>query len=218
MKRIKIFIADDHAVFRAGLRSFLEEQKRFNVVGEAGTAKELFDFFQNESVDLLILDISMPGPGLAAILKRVIESQNVGGVVVLTMHEDDRYLREAFSNGARGFVLKKSSASEVTDAINAVHRGQSYVDPELVGVLLEHLKEESQSKNNRKEDGKQSLSPREMEILKLLVHGNTNAEVARQLFISPRTVETHRNHIMEKLGIRTRAELVRYAIENKLFE
>jgi two-component system, NarL family, response regulator NreC len=208
---IKVLIVDDHAVVREGLRLMLEKQDDMEAVGEAGSVDEAVDEARRLRPDLVLLDLTMPGkPGLQAMPGLLREDPEVK-VLILSMEDDPRYVREAFAAGARGYLLKEAVANEVVGAIREVAGGGRYVHPELGARLID-------TEPSREGPRADPLSDREREVLTLLALGHTNHEIARQLFISVRTAEAHRAHIMKKLGLATRAELVRYAIANGLHQ
>ena len=199
-------IVDDHAVVRSGLRLLLEAEEDIEVVGEAGTAREAILEARSVKPDLVLMDVAMPdGSGLDVVPTLLHEHEGVK-VLVLSMQDDPRYVREAFAVGASGYVLKEAADTEVVAAIREVARGGRYVHPELGARLVAADADELR---RAEED---PLSEREQEVLRLLALGHTNQEIAKQLFISVRTAETHRAHIMQKLRLATRAELVRYAL------
>lgn len=211
---IRIMITDDHAVFRSGLRALLEKEEDFEVVAESGSGDETLHLLETIECDVLLLDISMPGMSGTRVANEALAKRPSLAIVVLTMHEHEEYLRELFRLGARGYVLKKSTGTEVVQAIRAAHRGNVYVDPEMTSVLVSPFVGKTVHKSES--TGLNQLTPREKEICRLLALGYTNAEVAEKLFISGRTVETHRGNIMAKLELQTRAELVRFAIDHGL--
>jgi len=209
---LRVLIVDDHAVVRSGLRLLLDAQTDIEVVGEAGTAREAVFEARSTRPDLVLMDVTMPdGSGLDAIPMLRHEHENVK-VLVLSMQDDPRYVREAFSLGASGYVLKEAADAEVVAAIREVARGGRYVHPELgarlVAAETEHLRRVEEN----------PLSEREQEVLRLLALGHTNQEIAKQLYISVRTAETHRARVMQKLDLATRAELVRYALSQGLLD
>lgn len=211
---IKILISDDHAIFRSGLRAYLEKIEDFVVEAESGNGFETLDILRNRKIDVLLLDISMPGiPSLKVAEEALKINPNIA-IVVLTMHEDEYYLKEFLKIGIKSYILKKSPPSELVHAIKAAHSGKHYIDPAFSQFMVSYMIEKPK-KSRRK---KAVLTTREEEVLKLLAMGYTNEEVARKLFISKRTVETHRANIMQKLNFKTRAELVRYALENGLLK
>jgi DNA-binding NarL/FixJ family response regulator len=212
---IRIVIADDHPVFRSGLRALLEKESDFEVVGESGTGLETIKLACEKSFDVLLLDINMPGMTGPAIAEDVLKKCNHVAIVILTMYDDEYYLQELFKIGVRGFVLKKSTGTDLIQAIRVAYRGEQYIDPSLTSYLISpyvgHLKKKNDSRKNQ-------LTQREQEICSLLAYGHTNKEIADKLFISERTVETHRSHIFSKLDLKSRAELVRFAIDNNLIK
>lgn len=210
---IRVVLADDHAVLRAGLRLLLENQTGFEVVGEAASGLEALTLAEQLHPDLILLDLSMPGlNGLDALstLRRLAPSARV---LILTMHDDAQYLRRALKEGAAGYVLKKAADSDLLAAIHAVLRGEVYVHSSMTRVLLEDMLPTPQT---APEDVWAGLSEREQEVLKMVALGHTSAEIGDQLNLSPKTVETYRARGMEKLGLITRAALVRFALQRGL--
>jgi two-component system, NarL family, response regulator NreC len=207
-----VLIVDDHAVVRSGLRLVLEAEEDLEPVGEAGTAREAIFEARSTKPDVILLDVVMPEQsGLEAIPTLLRESPDVK-ILVLSMQDDPQYVREAFAAGASGYVLKEAADTEVVHAVREVAGGGRYVHPELGARLVTA---ESEERQRAEED---PLSERESEVLRLLALGHTNQEIAKQLFISVRTAETHRAHVMQKLRLSSRAELVRYALERGLLE
>jgi DNA-binding NarL/FixJ family response regulator len=212
---IRILIADDHAVFRSGLRALLEKEHDFQVAGETGSGWDTLKALDSIETDVLLLDISMPGLTGPRTAEEALKKRPSLAIIVLTMHEDEYYLQEMLRIGVRGYVVKKSTGTEVVHAIRAVFRGDSYIDPALANLVISPYVGKVSSREPSRLSG---LTPREQEVCRLLAYGFTNAEVAEKLFISDRTVETHRNNIMGKLGLTGRAELVRFAIDNGLLK
>ena len=209
---IRVLIVDDHAVVRTGLRRVLDAAAEIETVGEAADAERAVYEAIETRPDVVLLDVMMPGKtgieGLPALLQAVPEAK----VLVLSMQDDPRYVREAFDAGASGYVLKEAADTEVVGAVRAVAAGERYVHPSLGAKLVAADAEE------RRRAERDPLSEREREILRLLALGHTNQEIATMLFISVRTAETHRAHIMQKLQLGTRAELVRYALAQGLLD
>jgi two-component system response regulator NreC len=209
---IEIIVVDDHAVVRSGLRMLLEAEDDLAVVGEAGTAREAVFEARARKPNVILLDVVMPGEsGIEAIGKLLHEAPNAK-VLMLSMQDDPSYVREAFAAGASGYVLKEAADAEVVAAIREVAGGGRYVHPAL-GARMVAADAAAQAAA-----AADPLSDREREVLRLLALGHTNQEIAKQLFISVRTAETHRAHIMRKLQLSTRAELVHYAIEHGQLE
>jgi two-component system response regulator NreC len=207
---ITIVLADDHAVVRSGLRMLLEAEPDIEVVAEAGDVDAARRYTLGHKPAILVLDLTMPGGSSLEAIPKITEASPGTAVVVLTMQEDPAFAREALRAGARGYVLKHSAGTELVQAIRAAAAGGTWLTPDLgarmaatpegpVGVLAE-------------------LSDRELEVLRMIALGHTNGEIAERLFLSVRTVETHRAHIQQKLGVSTRAELVRYALDNDLLQ
>lgn len=212
----RVLIADNHAVFRAGLRSLVEQTGEFEVVGEAADFSQVMPKLTTCGADVLLLDIGMPGPSSAMqVIEAALESMPALKIVVLTMYEDGYYLREAFRVGAHGFVLKKSEASHLLAALEAVAHGGRYADPTLGGELLAEV---SAPSVKRSVPPLMSLTAREREVCRLLALGHTNGEIATHLSLSERTVEAHRRNLMSKLDVKSRAELVRFAIDSGLIK
>jgi two-component system response regulator NreC len=209
---IRVVIVDDHAILRAGLRRVLEAEPDIEVVGEASTAERaVFESIAGEP-DVVLMDVMMPGKSGIEGMPAVLQAVPAAKVLVLSMQDDPRYVREAFEAGAVGYVLKEAADDEVVGAVRAVAAGERYVHPALGARLIAA---EAEERRRAEED---PLSEREREVLRLLALGHTNQEIANGLYISVRTAETHRAHIMQKLRLSSRAELVRYALDNGLIE
>jgi two-component system, NarL family, response regulator NreC len=209
---IRIVIVDDHAVVRSGLRLLLEGQDDMEVVGEAGDARTAVFEARAHKPDVILMDVVMPTESGIEATPEVLKEAPDAKVLILSMQDDPVYVREAFAAGASGYVLKEAADAELVAAVREVASGQRYVHPALGARLVAA---EAEERARSEED---PLSEREHEILRLLALGHTNQEIAGQLYLSVRTVETHRAHIMQKLRISTRAELVRYALEHGVLE
>ncbi len=212
---ISVFIVDDHAVFRSGIRALLEKEEDIQVAGECGSGLDMLQAMSSVKFDVLLLDLTMPGLPGPKVAEEALRRRPSLAIVVLTMHEDEYYLQELFRIGARGYVLKKSTGTELVQAIRAVYRGDNYIDPAMAKHVISPYVGRPTTKTATQLD---VLTAREQEVCRLLAYGYTNAEVAAKLFISDRTVETHRNNIMSKLDLRSRAQLVRFAIDNGLLK
>ncbi len=218
MAPIRILIADDHAVLRTGLRMLLEAQPDMEVVGEAADGATALHEARAHRPDVILLDISMPGMKDLWALQRLRETLPQCRPLILTMHDDEGYLRQAFREGARGYVLKQAADVELLSAIRAVYRGDLYIHPTMARAVLEEALDLQVRASSGAAVNPDILSPREREVLRLLALGYTNRQIAEQLTLSVKTVETYRARIKEKLGLRTRAALVRYALRAGLLE
>lgn len=212
--KIRVLIVDDHAVFRTGMRAVLEREPDLDIVGEAGNGQDAIAAVAGGEVDVVLLDISMPvmtGPRVAELL--LAEHKHLA-IVMLTMHDDEQYLQDLFQLGVRAFVLKTSTVAELIQAIRAAYRGQQFVD----AAMAQHVIASYVGRSSRKAASPDPLTPREREICRLLALGYTNPEIGKSLHISERTVETHRANMMNKLSLKSRAQLVRFAIDNGLLK
>jgi two-component system response regulator NreC len=212
MSPTRVLIVDDHAVVRSGLRMLLDAQDDIEVVGEAGDVREAIFEARAQKPDVILMDVVMPGPSGIEGAPDVLREAPGAKLLVLSMQDDPHYVREAFAAGAAGYVLKEAADTEVVGAVREVAAGGRYVHPALGARLATAEAEE------RKRAEEDPLSEREREVLRLLALGHTNQEIAKMLYISVRTAETHRAHIMQKLRLTTRAELVRYALAQGLLE
>jgi two-component system response regulator NreC len=203
---IKIVIADDHAIVRRGLRQLLDNEEGFEVVAEAEDVDSARRYLRGHHPDVLVLDLNMPGEPSIEAIPKLREEFPETQIVVLTMQNEPAYARSALSAGVLGYVLKESADAELVEAIRAAYAGEHYLNPRLGAKV-------AAEPPPGPPDG---LSERELEILRLIALGYTNSQVAEELFLSVRTVETHRAHIQQKLGLSDRAELVRYALDRKL--
>ncbi len=205
---VRIVLADDHVVVRSALRMLLEAEPEFEVVSEAGDADEAARKVRGHHPDVLVLDLNMPGTSGLAAVPRIREESPETQIVILTMQSEPAFAREAMQAGALGYVLKDAADAQLVQAVRMAAGGNTYLQPEL-GARLAAEPAASASDD---------LSEREVEVLRFIALGHTNGEIAEQLFLSVRTVESHRAHIQQKLGLTTRSELVRYALERGLVE
>jgi DNA-binding NarL/FixJ family response regulator len=209
---LHILVADDHGIVRAGLRMLIDRQEGMRVVSEAEDGVEAVERALADRPDVAILDVSMPRmTGLQA--AREIKSQAPAtGVLLLSMHDDERYFFEALKAGASGYVLKRAADTDLVDAVRAVARGESFLSPMTENALVKAWLE------GDGEEPEELLTPRELEIVKLIAEAHTNRQIADILKLSEKTVESHRGNLLAKLGMRDRVELVRYAIRRGLIE
>lgn len=206
VERLSIVLADDHKVVRSALRLLLEAEPGIEVVAEAGTADDALRYLRGHKPSVLILDLNMPGRPSLEVIPDFLEASPETGVVVLTMRNETEFAREALRAGVLGYVLKEAADDELVHAVRSAAAGETYLQPALGARLA--------AEDSGSETG--DLTERELEVLKLIALGHTNAEVANQLFLSTRTVESHRARIHEKLDLETRAELVRYALDHDI--
>ena len=209
---VRVLVVDDHAVVRAGLAMLVDAEDDLQTVGEAGSAREAIFEARSSKPDVVLMDVMMPDQSGIEVLPQLLHEHPGAKVLILSMQDDPRYVREAFEAGASGYILKEAADAEVVSAIREVAGGGRYVHPELGAHLVAAESEE------RRRAAEDPLSDREREVLRLLALGHTNQEIAKQLYISVRTAETHRAHIMQKLRLSSRAELVRYALGQGLLE
>lgn len=206
---VTIVVADDHAVVRLGVCALLNSQADFRVVAELGDAFSVVPEVERLHPDVLVLDLMMPGVSGLEVIRQVAKRVPATRVVVLSMLAEDAYVFEALRNGARGYVLKGTKASELTDAIRTVLAGGRFLSPPLSERAVDLYSTKSRSAEL---DAFETLTTREREVFQLVAEGRTSPEIAQLMFISPRTVETHRANVFRKLGLRTHSDLVRYAI------
>ena len=207
---IKVLIVDDHAVVRSGLRYVLEAGEDIDVVAEAGDARHAVFETRATKPDVVLMDVVMPGKSGIEAIPDVLKDAPDAKILILSMQDDPRYVREAFAAGAAGYILKEAADTDLVAAVREVAAGGRYVHPALGARLVAADAEE----RRRADDN--PLSDRERDVLRLLALGHTNQEIAGKLYISVRTAETHRAHIMQKLRLTSRAELVRYALAQGL--
>ena len=205
-----VVIADDHTVVRQGLRLLIDNESGLQVVAEAGTVPDAERLTRAHRPSVLVLDLNMPGGSSLEAISRLREDAPGTSIVVLTMQDDPAFARQALRSGALGFVLKEAADEELLGAIRLAAAGDTYLNPRLGARLAAEPTEPVGPPDD--------LTERELEVLRLIALGHTNTEMAQQLFLSTRTVETHRAHIQQKLRRTSRAELVRYALEHRLVE
>lgn len=208
---IRILIADDHQIMRAGLKSLLRSDSGIEVIGEAKNSNEMLSLVNELKPDIVLMDISMPGNEKLETLQKTVSISPKIRVLILTMHEDSALLQECLRLGAHGYIIKRAAESELIDAIYAIHKGIVYVHPSLIQSLVA-IPQHNKTKIKNGED----LTNRELDVLLLIVEGNTNRQISQKLQISIRTVETHRANIMDKLDLHSRVDLVRYVKEHNL--
>jgi len=211
-RKIRVMIVDDHAILRAGLRMLVNAQADMEVVSEAPDGEKAIQKVQESKPDVTLLDLTMPRVSGMKALQEIARNCRETRVLVLTMHDDPAYLRSALAAGASGYLLKRAVDSELIAAIRAVHRGGVFVDPRLASILVQDVL----AKKGTKADPTQTtniLSDRELQVLGLVARGYTSAQIAKQISVGVKTVETYRSRIAEKLGLRTRSDVIRFAVQ-----
>ena len=204
---IRILIADDHGVMRAGLRAMLEDEPTVEVIGEAANGEEVLKLARKLNPEIVLLDIGMPGIDGIEATRRLRKDAPQIKVLILSVYEDESLLREAIRAGASGYIVKRAAGEELIDAIRAVSRGYMYIHPAITRFLVSDLSPTNDSVKGVLE----SLTPRELEVMSYIIRGFTNRQIAETLFISQRTVEGHRASLFSKLDLKNRVELVEYA-------
>jgi two-component system response regulator NreC len=214
--KIRILLADDHTILRAGLKMMLNAQPDMEVIGEAQDGRQALHEAQRLQPDVILMDITMPDMNGIEATKQIKRAQPEIKVLILTMHEHDEYIFQALRAGASGYMLKEAADTELITALHVVQSGQFYLSPAAQSVMVgDYLQ---RVRTGEEKDSYSSLTEREREILKLVAEGYTNNQIAERLVISPKTVDTHRTHIMDKLNLHSRAELVKYAMRRGLLE
>ena len=209
MKKIKVVVADDHTILRQGIKALLDNQEEIEVVGEAKDGREAIKAIEELLPDVILMDIAMPGLNGLEATRRIKKKFPKTKVVVLTMHTNEEYIFQILNAGADGYLVKETAFQDLISAINSVHRGEAFMSPSISKKVMTDYIQRAQGEERV---GFDTLTTREREILQLVAEGNSNKKIAEVLFISPKTVETHRAHIMDKLNIHDRAGLIKYAI------
>jgi DNA-binding NarL/FixJ family response regulator len=207
---IRILLADDHTVVRDGLRALLEKQPDMAVVAEAADGRDSVRLAEEQSPDVVVMDIAMPNMNGIEATRRILAGNPRVGVVILSMHQDESYVLRSLKAGAKGYLLKDSLRSDVIEAIRQVAQGRSFLTKKVSRILQEDYIRELEARGL--DDSYDLLTEREREVLQLVAEGRTNKEVAAVLNVSPTTVETHRTHILQKLGLHSAPELILYAV------
>lgn len=207
---VNILLADDHTILRQGLRALLENENDFFIVGEAEDGLEAVQLAERESPDVMVIDLMMPGLNGLEVTRQVRHTHPCTSIIILSMHAKEAYVLEALKNGASGYVLKDSRASDLIQAVKEVTAGRRYLSPPLTERAIEAYLHKLQTDQL---DIYETLTSRERELLQLAAEGKTNSEIAELLSISPRTVEVHRSNMMHKLNLKSQIDLVRYALK-----
>ncbi|MGB0065959.1 MAG: response regulator transcription factor [Terracidiphilus sp.] len=211
-QKIKVMIADDHAILRAGLKMLVNAQPDMEVVSEAPDGEKAVETARETKPDVALMDLTMPRVGGMKALEKMARDCRGTRVLVLTMHDDPAYLRSALAAGASGYLLKRAVDAELITAIRAVNRGGIFVDPRLANVLVQDVLAKSKTKTGSTRPVN-ILSQRELQVLTLVARGYTSAEIAKQIFVGVKTIETYRSRLAEKLELRTRRDVIRFAVQ-----
>jgi|SRR6056297_1168512 len=217
MKKIRILIADDHKMFRDGLKEILNKEKNIQIIDEAENGYEVLEKTENNNIDVVLMDIDMGGTNGIKATKELLTKLPETKVLVLSMHSDSKYIMSMLEAGAKGYILKNAGKEEVIAAINTVASGDSYFSSQVSSKIIEKLYSKRTAIEKLK-NREIPLTPRELEVLKLIALEYSNPEIAEELFISIRTVETHKRNLLEKLGAKNTAGLVKYALSNKIID
>ncbi len=211
MDKIKVLVVDDHAIMRDGIRALLNLHDDIEIVGEASEGNEAIQKAQELAPDVIVMDIAMPRMDGLEATRRITKQNPKAKVLMLTQHDNREYILSAIRAGSAGYIPKRALGSELVSAIRAIYRGDSFLYPSAATALIDDYRQQTQTA-----DAYDQLTPREREILKLIAEGHTSREIAEKLFISLKTVMGHRTKIMEKLGLRNRTELIKYAMRKGL--
>jgi two-component system, NarL family, invasion response regulator UvrY len=205
---IKVLITDDHPIVRRGIRQILEDDEKIGLIHEAGNGKELFEQLTKQTYDVILLDISLPGRSGLDLIGQIKKTQQSAAVLILSIHSEEMYAIKALKAGAAGYLTKTSAPEELISAINKVSRGERYISVSLADALAERLLTDSDKPLY------QLLSPREFDVLRLVAEGKKIVQIAAELSLSPKTISTYRERLLEKLKLHTTADLIRFAIIN----
>ncbi|MFN8135902.1 MAG: response regulator transcription factor [Bacteroidales bacterium] len=216
MEKIKLILVDDHQLVRTGIANLLSGEPGFEIIGEAAESREMFDLLRQMQPDIAVLDIALPGMSGIEITKKLHNDYPGIRILILSMHTSEEFIFNAINSGARGYLPKNTSRRELIEAIYAIHRGEEYFAESISNVILKSYIKKAKSNVPDDENKENLLSKRELEVLRLFAEGMTNQEIADKLFISIRTVESHKNHIMARLELKTTVDLVKFAIRNNI--
>jgi DNA-binding NarL/FixJ family response regulator len=216
MEKIKLILVDDHQLVRTGIANLLAGETGFEIIGEAADAKDLFELLRKTQPDITVLDIALPGMSGIEITKKLHNDYPGIRILILSMHTSEEFIFNAINSGARGYLPKNTTRKELIEAIYAIHRGEEFFAESISNVILKSYIKKAKSDSPEDVNNENLLSKREIEVLKLFAEGMTNQEIADKLFISIRTVESHKNHIMARLELKTTVDLVKFAIRNNI--
>ena len=218
MKKIRLFLVDDHQIVRDGIRALISDSDNVEIIGEASCGDELMEKLRVSVPDVLMLDISMPDMSGIEVTRNVIENYPTVQVLILSMYTNEEFIFNAIKAGARGYLPKNTTREELLTAVETVSHGKEYYSDSVSDIMLKSYVRIAKDDEKPQDKKDAALTTREIEILKLFAGGLSNQEIADKLFISIRTVESHKNHIMQKLDLKTPVDMVKYALRNKIAE
>lgn len=218
MKKIKIILVDDHQIVRDGIKALLNDAEDIDVISEAASYNELREKLKLQDPDIIVMDISLPEISGLEITKMLSETYPHLKVLILSMYTSEDFIFNAIKSGAKGYLPKNTTRKEIIDAIHAVYNNNEYYSESISKIILKSYVQKAKTSDNIPERKEDKLSGREIEILKYYAGGMTNQQIADKLYISIRTVESHKNHIMQKLELKSTVELIKYAIKNKIVD
>ncbi len=218
---IKAILVDDHQIVRDGVNMLLSSDNDINIIGECNSGYEVMDMLDSEDPDVILMDINMPELNGIETIEKALDKKPDLNILALTMHNEQSYISKVLKAGARGYVIKNAPRDELIEAVKTVARGEPFFSEEVSSIMMSRYlkgnKKGNASKNRSSLATVEDLTQREIEVLRLIVGEKTNKEISEQLFISPRTVDSHRRSLLEKLGVKNTAGLVRFALENDIF-
>jgi two-component system response regulator NreC len=215
---IDVILVDDHQIVRDGIRLLIEGMENIRVIDEAGNAELMMAILKTKKPDLAIIDISLPGMSGIELAKYISTNYPEVKILMLSMYTNEEFVFNSLRSGASGYLPKNTTRKELNNAINVISEGKEYFSESISNIILKSYIKKAQSKNEEDEKELSKLSDREQEVLKMFSEGKSNKEIADELFISTRTVESHKNHIMQKLGLKTTVDLIKFAIRNGILE
>lgn len=218
MNDLRIILVEDHQIVRDGIKALLSDAPGIVIAGEAASGKELMDLLAHQETDLIIMDISLPDSSGIELTKSLGESHPGIKVLILSMHTGEDFIFNAIKSGAKGYLPKNTTRKELLDAITAVANKEEYFSESISNIILKNYIQKAKNGGKEPQANEEKLTQREIEILKLFASGLSNQEIADKLFISIRTVESHKNHIMQKLELNSTVDLIKFAIKNKIIE
>jgi DNA-binding NarL/FixJ family response regulator len=216
--KTSVIIADDHTIVRDGIKALLSEQEDIVIIGEASNGSELFRLLSLKTADIILLDISMPDLSGIEICERLRTEYPQIKVLFLSMYTTEEYIFNAIKAGAHGYLPKNISQPELLEAIRSISQGREYFNETISNIILKSYINKAKNAETENDIREHSLSKRELEVLRLFAEGFSNSEIGTRLFISPRTVESHKNHIMQKINLKSPVDLIKFAIKNHIVE